>query len=345
MKVKQINKNKQTKLFNNSTEDENKKLYSAPRSFFALLNNSKKKNVSQAEKPFSTQAISVNSREIKIYSNLIRISKSPSAIVKIKKEEHKRGIITNFSERSRHRMQKLIAMLEVDKLDYPTFNTLTFHNLNAISATKSKYYLAQYCKKIKRLYPNAAWIWRMEYQKRGTIHFHLILFLSTKEKINLNEYQKNQLISFWHSVTCEESKHHLIYGCNFTKIKDFKHLLLYVSKYACKIDSTFQTKSDGRHWGKSQNLPIRPFTVLQVSQKTETQFRRFLKRLWKSKHKKKKYFGNKVNPEFAFTSFIALKTSLTMLNFLITQERKAEFDKSNSKSQQKHNLLINSTHT
>lgn len=320
MKDNFLDNNIQTKLFSNKTENEINKFNSAPRSFLSLKEHNNKKEVCQEKKRFSTQAISDNFRNIDIFSNLVKISKSNLATKKTVKEVKKRGVITNFSDRSRHRMQKLIAMLEVDKLDFPIFNTLTFHNLSQISASKSKYFLAQYCKKIKRIYPESAWIWRMEYQKRGTIHFHLILFLSTKNKVELTEYKKNQLNSFWHSVTREISEHHLHYGCHFTKIKDFKHLMIYVSKYTCKIDNSNQTKQDGRHWGKSQNLPINPVLSIKVSLQTETQFRRFLKRLWKSKHKKQKYFGDKVNHLDSFSSFVKLDTSIKILSYLISNE-------------------------
>jgi hypothetical protein len=184
-------------------------------------------------------------------------------------KHHKRGKITGFSAQSRGRLFDIFNSME---LRNPViFLTLTYEK-DQTSAPAAKAHLRAFIKRIQRLYENRkmAFVWRMEFQERGAVHFHIMAF-------NLPFTPKETIKSMWAQV---------IGGYDpFTRIEmiySAKKTMNYVGKYVAKVDkqdlsgfnpltylSAYQKKHGdeiGRVWGiiGKSNLPMAELVICEI---------------------------------------------------------------------------------
>jgi len=180
----------------------------------------------------------------------------------------KRGKVTTFSLNSRKRMFDMFHKLEVKTK--PIFVTLTYME-KWPDAKTAKNHLRAFLERIRRKYPNAAGIWRMEFQERGAPHFHIIFF-------SLPFWKKENVQAAWAEIIGERNR------SPFTRIEQIKShrgVMAYVSKYVAKLQddgiSGFNSltylhayrakygESIGRVWGKFEavNLPFAASIILE----------------------------------------------------------------------------------
>ena len=155
------------------------------------------------------------------------------------KKKQKRGVIKSFSRGSKTRLKKVLHKLKKQNL---LFVTLTYEN-NQTNNSISKSDLDNFSRAISKRNKKIWFIWKMEYQKRGAIHYHLILGGSNYK------YVKKILNRLW--------KH------GFTALKIArKRDLFYFSKYVLKDPNTAPDHS-GRFWG-IYNKPAIDFCIKKV---------------------------------------------------------------------------------
>lgn len=181
-----------------------------------------------------------------------------------------RGEITDFTAGSRGRLFDLFHKLEWRK--NAIFITLTYETLEYTCA-EAKSHLRSFFKRIERRVgkENMVWIWRMEFQERGAVHFHIIcpeLPFIAKEKIQ----------AMWGDITGTVRP--------FTRIEMIysnKKLMNYVSKYVAKVNppeisggfnlptylAAYQHKHGdniGRVWGveNRKNLNYAPLEEIEL---------------------------------------------------------------------------------
>lgn len=104
--------------------------------------------------------------------------------------------IFHFSKKSRTRMMQKARKLNKSGLPIPYFITLTYHK-NFKDCNRAKQHLNAFFQRWRRRSPETAYFWKMEFQQRGAIHFHIALFIpesvpvesyvSTREKNRLTE--------------------------------------------------------------------------------------------------------------------------------------------------------------
>lgn len=169
----------------------------------------------------------------------------------------KRGIIRTFSRASRLRLMRFLARLKVRKIR-ATFITLTFAEM--VSHENAKRAFKRFTMRLRRAFPKASAIWRLEYQpKRGAIHYHILLF-------NLPFWKQATLQKTWEACTGEVRSIvdiRLVHGA--------RSVMAYVSKYIAKVDDSPPASLDdgsyqhvegeraaGRFWGWIQKelLPV-----------------------------------------------------------------------------------------
>ena len=175
----------------------------------------------------------------------------------------KRGNVTSFSRKSRRRMIDLMARLDL-KGKRVVFLTLTFHYTHSASKTKAAFkrflaYLAYH-------YPQTSGVWRVEFQKRSTPHYHLIL-------IDLPFWKHSELRATWMKCTGEDKS-----GARIEWIHSERMCMFYVSKYCAKtyeaesitllINAPYQQKGEekwtGRMWGVINKASI-PFAKREIA--------------------------------------------------------------------------------
>lgn len=138
----------------------------------------------------------------------------------------RRGSVEGFSKASRLRLLKLLATLEAPRSSGYRFKVsfLTLTTREIFHPRIAKSYLVRFFKRLARKFPTMAIVWRMEYQKRGAPHFHLILY-------NAPFVDKSWLQQIWGEIIGQAKPFTRV-----ERIKSYKHLMSYASKYAAKVE-------------------------------------------------------------------------------------------------------------
>ena len=153
-----------------------------------------------------------------------------------------RGRITDFSRKSRRRLMQRLAKLKVPEKGM-TFLTLTYPSIFP-SPSVAKAHLDAWLKRIARRFPDAAGFWRLEFQKRGAPHFHLLM-------VNMPFWDKKEVMESWADV--------IKIPTVFTRIEHVRSkrgCYSYMSKYIGKMDDGVDLTTGhnsplpiGRVWG------------------------------------------------------------------------------------------------
>jgi len=183
---------------------------------------------------------------------------------------HLRKEITDFSSQSRGRLFELFNRLSLKRR--ATFVTLTYPT-SAVNQFEAKRHLRAFFKRIERMYSGRkiTGIWRMEFQERGAIHFHIIFF-------GLPFIHKTTIAALWSQVTHTYDPFTRIEG-----VSGHKKLINYVAKYVGKVNkegenngfnsltylSAYQFQQGekiGRVWGylNKADLPFDEAAVLEI---------------------------------------------------------------------------------
>jgi len=159
-----------------------------------------------------------------------------------------RSRIRAFSAKSRVRLMRFMARLKMTGVR-ATFMTLTFRGYP--SNAEAKRALHAFLQRISRKFQACSAVWRLEYQRRGSIHFHLLAF-------NLPYWDWKEILQAW-----KECSHQSVARIDVQLIRSRKGVMYYVSKYIGKVDkkngSTFfisppylhgwRKWRKGRFWG------------------------------------------------------------------------------------------------
>jgi len=169
----------------------------------------------------------------------------------------KRGRIRSFSSQARRRILRFMARIRAGG-QRAVFVTLTFKGYPTNAQAKET--LRRLKMRISRKHNNASFVWRMEYQRRGSIHFHLICF-------NLPFWKQSDLQQVWTECTGEVSSR-----ADIRLIRSKRGVMHYVSKYIAKRPEKGRKTSlvyapylhasrkwrKGRFWGyhNAKRLPL-----------------------------------------------------------------------------------------
>lgn len=135
----------------------------------------------------------------------------------------KRGVVGGFSAKSRKRLLEQLARLDHERAGKVPFLTLTYP-AHFPTPKRAKEHLRAWLKRLAARYPGCSAVWRLELQKRGAPHFHLLLF-------NVPFVPMEWVQSSWAEVI----------GCPgvpvFTRIelmRSWRGVMWYASKYIAK---------------------------------------------------------------------------------------------------------------
>lgn len=249
-------------------------------------------------KPYLFQEQSVWYREYNEYDHF-------DGVVRKKKSQdyspptRKKGDIKGLSKDSRRRLIKRVNKVDYQNREMPYWVTLTYPKRFPTEGKEYKADLDTFLKRLKRKFGDVEYIWRLEFQKRGAPHYHLILFLPEWEgKIN---YLRKWVSKSWYEVAQrfwdEKDEKHLKAGTNCKRIKNYRQLISYVSKYMGKCDDQV-TGNPGRVWGASTNWGDHIGSVV-ISGKGLVRFIRIIRGYIKSQGSRKmaKYMAKNPNTE------------------------------------------------
>lgn len=184
-------------------------------------------------------------------------SASSSVSVSVSGSNAKRGKIRTFSRRSRARLMRLLAKLDKSKM--PCFITLTYPS-SFPSAKVAKGDLKAFLKRLMRLSPQAAGVWKLEFQERGAPHFHLLVWGLNKFAL---QFLREWVSRAWYEVVKSRDEKHLKAGTNVQRVRSWKSVMGYASKYLGK-DVEVPEQEPGRFWGTFNRKALPWSEILRV---------------------------------------------------------------------------------
>lgn len=179
-----------------------------------------------------TYTVTLSDSLVKIKFHEHGLMKSPT--VEDALEQPLRGEVEGMSRKSRKRLLDLFASLDRDYLASAIFVTLTYGQ-QWPSPAQAKVHLDSFQKRLSRAYPDLAAIWRMEFQKRGAPHFHLLV-------LGVGYIDKDDLQRMWGEVIGPEHNDQKTGRFAFTRVEKMRSsngAVYYMAKYVAKSGDGF----------------------------------------------------------------------------------------------------------
>jgi hypothetical protein len=166
-----------------------------------------------------------------------------------------RGKIQTFTKASRRRLLRLLA--KVDKREaLPIFVTLTYPGEYPHEWQTWKRHIDTLCKRIARRYPSSGLVWRLEPQKRGAPHYHLLVW-GVPSMLLFREW----VAQAWYEVAHNGDKHLGSAGTRTESVRSARGVMFYAGKYLAKLPEGASAEDwaagVGRWWGmrNPENIP------------------------------------------------------------------------------------------
>lgn len=156
-----------------------------------------------------------------------------------------RSYVSGFSHGSRLRLMRLLATLRRDCV--PIFITLTYPGVYPETPKQWKRDLDTFTKRLLRRFPESAAVWKLEPQRRGAPHFH-ILFYGVYE---VPDDFRSWLSEAWFTVVGSGDERHLRAGTRVEYLRSYRGAMSYAAKYMDKtVDELPEAwGKPGRFWG------------------------------------------------------------------------------------------------
>jgi hypothetical protein len=189
-----------------------------------------------------------------------------------------RSRITGFSRGSRQRLQRKLASINEGEVERQRwFVTLTYPGQYPACGRQWKRDLDTFIKRLQRAFAVQAVVWKLEPQKRGAPHYHLLVF-------SQDTLEREWVANAWYEVVGSGRSEHLYAGTQCDEIRSWRGVLFYASKYLGKVvvgdglPAFWETA--GRWWGVRGKLPIQEI-VEELSRQEGEKFRRVVRKLIK----------------------------------------------------------------
>lgn len=191
-----------------------------------------------------------------------------------------RGVVSGFSNSSRSRMLQAVARLQRGAL--PLFVTLTYPADFPTSREVYKYHLRRFFDDLAYRFPRYGAIWKLEFQKRGAAHYHLMIWGISIEHAQLliprlwcrvvGSQDENHLA--WHRGELGEGNENCVQA-----IRSWGGVVSYASKYLSKMPETQEETGElitGRIWGVRGAVPFSKLYDMRLDTHAALEFRKMM---------------------------------------------------------------------
>jgi len=176
-----------------------------------------------------------------------------------------RGRVVGFSKASRRRMLRLVNSIDRRQVepDQVLFVTLTYPGEWPRDPQAWKRHLEAFRMRLERRWGRMPVLWKLEFQKRGAPHWHLLLIVPA-ERVGLVRALRKWTAQAWYEVVKSGDVRHLKAGTQVDRVRTWRGVVSYCGKYlgkevAAPCDpETGEVWSTGRIWGvwRREMLPI-----------------------------------------------------------------------------------------
>lgn len=237
----------------------------------------------EAFKPVLPAPAQLGFFEIWVDGSLMSVKK-PKVYVKGSQVPALRGVVNGFSSGARRRLMRKVATLRKDVL--PLFCTLTYPAEFPVGAERWKRDLDNFSRRFRRYFPHGGFIWRLEPQRRGAPHYHLLVYGVEFTGDNARWFHNT-----WYEVVKSADPKHLTWGVDLQELRSQRGVRSYVGKYIAKKQTQPMIEGIdwnlvGRWWGVrfADNLPFSEvFRATGLSQKEADTLVRYMRRFLQSK--------------------------------------------------------------
>lgn len=209
-----------------------------------------------------------------------------------------------------------LARVDQKQCGRAVFGTLTYPNEFPYSDEVFKGHLDAFGKRFLRAYPGAGFFWKLEFQKRGAPHFHIIVFRVTPDGRALLRFRE-WLAQAWFEVVGSGDLKHLHAGTSAELLRSQFAMMRYCGGYVSKNDQTLTGRTVGRYWGivGRRSIPFGEASSLSLSRSESILVRRTMRRSMMA-----------ANRERRIRHFDLTKSRLFYLTGKLRQVRKANPD-------------------
>lgn len=209
--------------------------------------------------------------------------------------KRERGDISGFSRKSRYRLLKKLNQLNPDSSLRFLSITLTYPKRFPREGEIHKADLDTFLKRCKRKFGEIEYLWKLEFQKRGAPHYHLMVVFEKEYHI---QYMRNWIADSWFEVVQrfwseKDDKHHRA-GTQCKRVESLKKAGVYLSKYISKEEDNVP-EGQGRFWGCSRNWGEVILSKVKLTGNQLVHFRRLVKRFLKGHYGMQKIITNPFN--------------------------------------------------
>lgn len=172
-----------------------------------------------------------------------------------------------FSKASRRRLIRAVGEIDQDQAGPGLFVTLTYPGsfcLHQSPPDSWKRDLDVWTHRLVRRHPTVWGVWRIEPQKRGAPHYHLLLW-------GVPRIEREWLSQSWWEVVGSGERSHLVAGTQVQRMRSHRGALVYAAKYLAKPCDSWVGLRVGRWWGR-----IRARSWCRSSQRVELTERQWL---------------------------------------------------------------------
>jgi len=208
----------------------------------------------------------------------------------------KRSAVTKFSFKARRRLLLSFSKINRTNLKMPKMLTLTYPATYSNNFQDWKKHLDEFCAfNFHKLLPNTFSIWKLEPQKRGAPHFHLLIFSDCSKTLEMVYQYKEKWKKLWYEIVGSQDPNHLKVGTwvgfnknrkkRKTEFKNWDMVSGYVSKYLGKTNEGFKDengepiKYTGRYWGIYNRNFYKQFIDYEREMLTGDEFKKIKKRI------------------------------------------------------------------
>lgn len=184
----------------------------------------------------------------------------------------KRGQIKEFSKASRRRLLQMLT--QTQKSAKPIFITLTYPGEYPQDPKLWKQHLEKFVKNLLYRYPDLGAVWKLEPQRRGAPHYHLLVWGP-----NYNDLKACVSLLWFRAVDSGDLRH-LRAGTQVSRIRSWRGVMAYAGKYLGKVVDTCGWDSPGRFWGviSRKNVPWAEAQIIEISERQAIELMRYLRR-------------------------------------------------------------------